>query len=128
MLIFVCVIVCYAQDGGIASFFGKAKTSVIKSLEEKEAERQNKTNLFGKIGNKLEDRVAAEFDGLEGSGSGDGRRRPSSRGRGSGSGGLNGGRSQSGERGRGGGRGQGEEGSGENRRQFGGEWLYMIKI
>ena len=64
MLIFVFIVLCNAQDGSIGSFFGKAKTSVIKSLEEKEAERQNKTNLFGKIGNKLEDRVAAEFDGL----------------------------------------------------------------
>ena len=76
LLIFVLVVVSDAQDGGIASFFGKAKTSVIKSLEEKEAERQNKTNLFGKLGSKLEDQVATELDGLEGSGSGDGGRRP----------------------------------------------------
>ena len=79
MLIFVLVIVSNAQDDGIASFFGKAKTSVIKSLEEKEAERQNKTNLFGKLGSKLEDRVATEFDELEGSGSGNGGRRPPGR-------------------------------------------------
>ena len=79
-LIFVFLGFCFAKDEGIGSFFGKAKSSVIKSLEEKEAERQEKTNLFGKLGSKLEDKVATEFDGLEGSGSGDGGRGPPGRG------------------------------------------------
>ena len=46
------------KDGGIGSLFGRAKSTVIKSLEEKEAVRKNKTDLFGKLGSKLEDKVA----------------------------------------------------------------------